>query len=67
MLPTFSSVAATFHMTAPPEVKFPGIDIELSKVLHGSESVTVSGPRRQADPHAPSHVSPRYGIRARPP
>lgn len=44
VLPTFSSVAATFHMTAPPEVKFPGIDIELSKVLHGSESVTVSGP-----------------------
>lgn len=44
VLPTFSSVAATFHMTAPPEVKFPGIDIELSKVLHGSEAVTVPGP-----------------------
>lgn len=44
VLPTFSSVAATFHMTTPPEVKFPGIDIELSKVLHGTESVTVSGP-----------------------
>lgn len=44
VLPTFSSVAATFHMTRPPEVKFPGIDIELSKVLHGTESVTVPGP-----------------------
>jgi len=44
VLPTFSSVAATFHMTAPPEVKFPGIDIELSKVLHGTEAVTVPGP-----------------------
>ncbi len=44
VLPTFSSVAASFHMTAPPEVKFPGIDIELSKVLHGTEAVTVPGP-----------------------
>jgi acyl dehydratase len=44
VLPTFSSVAASFHMTEPPAVKFPGIDIELSKVLHGSEAVTVPGP-----------------------
>jgi len=44
VLPTFSSVAATFHMTEPPKVNYPGIDIELSKVLHGSEAVTVSGP-----------------------
>ncbi|TXI41495.1 MAG: MaoC family dehydratase, partial [Mycobacterium sp.] len=27
-----------------PEVKFPGIDIELGKVLHASEAVTVPGP-----------------------
>ncbi len=44
VLPTFSSVAASFHMTEPPEVKFPGIEIELSKVLHASESVTVPAP-----------------------
>lgn len=44
VLPTFSSVAASFHMTEPPAVKFPGIDIELSKVLHGSEAVIVPGP-----------------------
>jgi acyl dehydratase len=44
VLPTFASVAASFHMTEPPTVKFPGIDIELSKVLHASEAVTV--PRR---------------------
>lgn len=31
-------------MTEPPAVKFPGIDIELSKVLHASEAVTVPGP-----------------------
>nr|MCW1959372.1 3-alpha,7-alpha,12-alpha-trihydroxy-5-beta-cholest-24-enoyl-CoA hydratase [Mycobacterium sp.] len=44
VLPTFSSVAASFHMTEPPKVNFPGIDIELSKVLHASEAVTVPGP-----------------------
>ena len=44
MLPTFSSVAATFHMTEPPAVSYPGVDIELGRVLHGSESVTVTGP-----------------------
>ena len=31
VLPTFSSVAASFHMTEPPKVSFPGIDIELSE------------------------------------
>src|ERR1700753_206690 len=40
VLPTFGNVAASFHMTKPPTVQFPGIDIELSKVLHASEQVT---------------------------
>lgn len=44
VLPTFSSVAASFHMTEPPAVRFPGIEIELSRVLHASESVTVAAP-----------------------
>lgn len=44
VLPTFSSVAASFHMTAPPRVSFPGIDIELSRVLHASEAVDVPKP-----------------------
>jgi acyl dehydratase len=44
VLPTFGNVAASFHMTAPPTVKFPGIDIELSRVLHASEAVSVPGP-----------------------
>ncbi|KUI36675.1 MaoC family dehydratase [Mycobacterium sp. GA-2829] len=44
VLPTFGNVAQSFHMTEPPSVKFPGIDIELSKVLHASEAVTVPGP-----------------------
>ena len=44
VLPTFGNVAQSFHMTEPPTVKFPGIDIELSKVLHASEAVIVPGP-----------------------
>lgn len=44
VLPTFGNVAQSFHMTEPPTVKFPGIDIELSKVLHASEAVSVPGP-----------------------
>lgn len=44
VLPTFGNVAATFHMTEPPTVKFPGIDIELNKVLHASEAITVPAP-----------------------
>ena len=44
VLPTFSSVAASFHMTEPPTVSFPGIEIELSRVLHASEAVSVPAP-----------------------
>ena len=44
VLPTFGNVTASFHETEPPKVKFPGIDIELSKVLHASETVTVPAP-----------------------
>ncbi len=44
VLPTFGNVAQTFHMTEPPTVRFPGIDIELSRVLHASEAITVPGP-----------------------
>jgi 2-enoyl-CoA hydratase-like protein len=44
VLPTFGNVAATFHATKPPRVQFPGIDVELSKVLHGSEQVSAPAP-----------------------
>jgi acyl dehydratase len=44
VLPTFSSVASTFHMTEAPKVSFPGIEIELSRVLHASEAVSVPAP-----------------------
>jgi hypothetical protein len=44
VLPTFGNVVASFHTTEPPTVKFPGIDIQLSKVLHASEAVRVPAP-----------------------
>src|SRR5699024_6161878 len=44
VLPTFATVAATFHASEPPKVQFPGIDIDLAKVVHGSQEVTVHRP-----------------------
>jgi acyl dehydratase len=44
VLPTFATVAATFHDTEPPKVQFPGIDIDLAKVVHGHQEVEVHRP-----------------------
>ncbi len=44
VLPTFATVAAGFHATEPPKVAFPGIDIDLAKVVHGSQQITAHRP-----------------------
>lgn len=44
VLPTFATVAATFHDTEPPKVSFPGVEIDLAKVVHGSQEVKVHAP-----------------------
>jgi acyl dehydratase len=44
VLPTFGTVAQSFHETEAPTVSFPGIDIELSKVLHASEGISAPAP-----------------------
>lgn len=44
VLPSFATVAASFHATEPPKVSFPGIDIDLAKVVHGSQRVTAHRP-----------------------
>ncbi|WP_086668590.1 MaoC/PaaZ C-terminal domain-containing protein [Lentzea kentuckyensis] len=41
VLPTFGVVAPRFHETAPPAVSFPGVDIDLARVLHGTQEITV--------------------------
>jgi acyl dehydratase len=44
VLPTFATVAATFHATEPPAVSFPGVEIDLAKIVHGTQSITAHGP-----------------------
>jgi acyl dehydratase len=44
VLPTFGCVAATFHDTEPPRVSWPGVEIDLAKILHASEQVITPGP-----------------------
>ena len=44
VLPTFGVVAPGLRMFEPPALRFPGIDVDLSKVLHGTQSITVDGP-----------------------
>lgn len=44
VLPTFATVAQNFHATQPPKVSFPGVEIDLAKVVHGSQSVTAHRP-----------------------
>ncbi|MGB6182916.1 MAG: MaoC/PaaZ C-terminal domain-containing protein [Rhodococcus sp. (in: high G+C Gram-positive bacteria)] len=43
-LPSFGTVAATFHASEPPTVSFPGVDIDLGKVVHGAQAVQVHSP-----------------------
>jgi acyl dehydratase len=44
VLPTFGVVAPNFRTFEPPAVTFPGIEVDLAKVLHGTQSVTVHSP-----------------------
>jgi acyl dehydratase len=44
VLPSFGIVAPTFHETDPPPLDLPGCDINLSQVVHGSQSISVAGP-----------------------
>ncbi|QRY62946.1 MaoC family dehydratase N-terminal domain-containing protein [Gordonia sp. PDNC005] len=43
-LPSFATVAANFFATEAPKVVFPGVDINLAKVVHGSQQVRVHRP-----------------------
>ncbi|WP_409427406.1 MaoC/PaaZ C-terminal domain-containing protein [Mycobacterium sp. SMC-11] len=44
VLPTFGCVAASFNEVDPPKVSWPGVEIDLAKILHASEKVTVPAP-----------------------
>lgn len=43
VLPTFAVVAPTVHATEPPRVSYPGIEIDLAKVLHGTQRIDLHG------------------------
>ncbi len=44
VLPSFGIVSPTFHLTEPPPLELPGCDINLSQVLHGTQSIDVHRP-----------------------
>ena len=44
VLPSFGVVAPTFHASDPPPLDLPGCDINLAQVVHGSQSISVTGP-----------------------
>lgn len=44
VLPTFATVAANLRIFEPPAVSFPGIEVDLTKVVHGSQAVSVRRP-----------------------
>jgi acyl dehydratase len=44
VLPTFGVVAPNFRMFEPPALTFPGIAVDLAKVLHGTQSITLHEP-----------------------
>jgi acyl dehydratase len=44
VLPTFAVVAQTVHRFDPPAVEYPGISIDLAKILHGTQRVDVHRP-----------------------
>lgn len=44
VLPSFGVVAPSLHDTTPPPVSFPGCDIDLADVVHGSQEIRVHAP-----------------------
>ncbi|UOZ11482.1 MaoC/PaaZ C-terminal domain-containing protein [Amycolatopsis sp. WQ 127309] len=44
VVPTFATVAANLRVFEPPAVSFPGVEIDLAKVLHGKQEITLHGP-----------------------
>jgi len=44
VLPSFGIVAPSFHETDPPPLDLPGCEIDLSRVVHGAQSISVTAP-----------------------
>ena len=58
VLPSFATVAATMNVTEAPRVSFPGVEIDLAKVVHGSQSVRVHRPiPAVGEPRQPDEIA----------
>jgi acyl dehydratase len=44
VLPTFGVIAPSLRVFEPPSVSFPGVEIDLAKVLHGKQEITLHRP-----------------------
>ncbi|KAA9158261.1 3-alpha,7-alpha,12-alpha-trihydroxy-5-beta-cholest-24-enoyl-CoA hydratase [Amycolatopsis acidicola] len=44
VLPTFATVASKLHLVDPPAVSYPGIEIDLAQVVHGTQAITTHRP-----------------------
>ncbi|MGH3952047.1 MAG: MaoC/PaaZ C-terminal domain-containing protein [Pseudonocardiaceae bacterium] len=44
VLPSFATVAPNLRTFEPPKVSFPGVEIDLARVVHGRQSITVHRP-----------------------
>ncbi|MFD9958926.1 MaoC/PaaZ C-terminal domain-containing protein [Amycolatopsis sp. NPDC058986] len=44
VIPTFATVAANLRVFDPPAVSFPGVEIDLAKVLHGKQEIELHRP-----------------------
>ncbi|BCJ41242.1 3-alpha,7-alpha,12-alpha-trihydroxy-5-beta-cholest-24-enoyl-CoA hydratase [Actinoplanes ianthinogenes] len=44
VLPTFATVATTLRDTAPPSVTMPGVDVDLTRVVHGRQELEIHRP-----------------------
>ncbi|SOD72129.1 acyl dehydratase [Jatrophihabitans sp. GAS493] len=58
VLPTFAVVAPSLRETQPPGLDWPGIDINLSKILHGSQRIEINAPLpTSAEGVASTHIA----------
>ncbi|MDT8914176.1 MaoC/PaaZ C-terminal domain-containing protein [Amycolatopsis sp. PS_44_ISF1] len=44
VIPTFATVAVNLRTYEPPKLKFPGVDIDLARVLHGRQEIELHQP-----------------------
>lgn len=67
VLPSFATVAGNGSPGVISGLSMPGIEVDLAKVLHGGQSLTIHRPSPSRAPPPPPAGSPPSTTRARPP